>query len=407
MTTTDITMAQLSYTALAALAALLYAAARIVYNLYFHPLAKFPGPFLHRASRFPFVYRMLRGTLVTDVLAFHERYGSVVRLAPDELAFASPQAWRDIYGHRPGHDELPKSDMFYRNAGMPPSIVSEDKDSHAVLRRLLAGGFSDRSMRDQEPIIGAYVDLLVTRLREHAVDRDSKDPHTGLQRPRALDMTAWYNWTTFDIIGDLAFGEPFGGLDRAEYHPWVAAIGATVRSAAFLLAAKLLGLRALVLPAVRYAMKGRQEHSRRTQEKLNRRMEMKVERHDLIAPLLTVRDQMGPDRLRINASTLIVAGSETTATLLSGVTYLLLSNPETLRKVTDEVRSSFSSDDEITLLSVGGLTYMLACLNEALRVYPPVAGGMPRSTPNGEATVDGHVVPKDVSIADCPRRTYH
>ncbi|OIW22978.1 putative cytochrome P450 monooxygenase [Coniochaeta ligniaria NRRL 30616] len=400
-------MVQLSYTGLVALAALFCTIAHAIYNLYFHPLAKFPGPFLHRASRLPFIYRMLRGTLPTDVLAFHERYGTVVRLAPNELAFASHQAWRDIYGHKPGQDELPKSKLFYRNTGMPPSIVSEDKENHALLRRLLANGFSDRSMREQEPIIGSYVDLLIRRLREYSVDRDAKDETTGLQQRRKLDMTAWYNWTTFDIIGDLAFGEPFGCLDRAKYHPWVAAIGATIHSATILLIAKLLGLQPLLLPIFKRMMKGRKEHGKRTQEKLNRRMEMKVERHDLIEPLLTIKDELGPERLRINASTLIIAGSETTATLLTGVTYLLLSNPDTFRKLTDEVRSSFKSDDEITLLSVGSLTYMFACLNEALRVYPPVAGGMPRSTPNGEATIDGYVVPKDTSIAVWQWATNH
>ena len=72
--------------------------------------------------------------------------------------------------------------------------------------------------------------------------------------------------------------------------------------------------------------------------------------------------------LKANASVLIIAGSETTSTLLSGITYLLLRNPEQLERLTDEVRSSFKSDDEITLLSVNKLEYMLACLNEGLRL---------------------------------------
>ena len=69
-------------------------------------------------------------------------------------------------------------------------------------------------------------------------------------------------------------------------------------------------------------------------------------------------------RLLGNASVLVIAGSETTATLLAGVTYLLLRHPEAMKKVVDEVRSSFKSEEDITLTSVGNLTYMLACLNE-------------------------------------------
>jgi len=109
-------------------------------------------------------------------------------------------------------------------------------------------------------------------------------------------------------------------------------------------------------------------------------------------------------RLRINAGLLVIAGSETTATLLTGATYFLLSNPRTLEKLKAEVRSSFKSDNEITLTSVGNLTYMLACLNESLRRYPPVAVGLPRTVPKGGANVAGTFIPEGVSQAPRPPR---
>lgn len=80
------------------------------------------------------------------------------------------------------------------------------------------------------------------------------------------------------------------------------------------------------------------------------------------------------------------------------MTYLLLSNPETLRKVTDEIRSTFKSESEITMTSVNQLTYMLACLNEALRMYPPVAGGLPREVPPNGREILGRYVPGKASI---------
>lgn len=104
-------------------------------------------------------------------------------------------------------------------------------------------------------------------------------------------------------------------------------------------------------------------------------------------------------KLEMNAGLLIIAGSETTATLLSGAMFLLLTHPEALAKLTDEVRSSFSSDGEITLLSVGNLSYMLACLNESLRQYPPVASGLPRLSPKGGALVDGRFVAEGTQVA--------
>ncbi len=70
---------------------------RVVYNLFFHPLAKYKGPLLWSAFQFPFVRSMLAGDLPHDVNSFHEQYGNIVRIAPDELSFTDPAAWKDIY----------------------------------------------------------------------------------------------------------------------------------------------------------------------------------------------------------------------------------------------------------------------------------------------------------------------
>lgn len=296
-----------------------------------------------------------------------------------------------------GTDELPKSKIWYGNPGMPPSIVGETRENHALLRRQLAHGFSDRSMREQEPVIGSYVDLLVRRLREHAVDTDRRDNVTGLQGVKmALDMTMWYNWTTFDIISDLAFGEPFGSLDRAEYDPFVKLIGDALAANRWAIVIKFMGWGDLLMPVFRFFAKSRAEFGERTKRMLERRMQVK--RNDFIQGLLSNKDSwnMKLDRIQMNASLLLIAGSETTATLLSGVTFLLLKHPEWLKRVTDEVRSSFGSDQDITLMSVGKLECMLACLDEAMRHYPPVPSGLPRTVPQGGASICGSHIPEHV-----------
>lgn len=105
------------------------------------------------------------------------------------------------------------------------------------------------------------------------------------------------------------------------------------------------------------------------------------------------------DHLIANAEILIIGGSETTASLLSGVTYFLLENPEAHQKLRDEVRSTFRSQDEINLISVNKLSYMLACLDEGLRMYPPIANGLPRMCPRGGCTVLGHYLPANVGLS--------
>lgn len=78
------------------------------------------------------------------------------------------------------------------------------------------------------------------------------------------------------------------------------------------------------------------------------------------------------DEIRVNASTLVFAGSETTATALSGITYLLGTHPEVLAKLAKEVREHFSDESEIDLISCQHLKYMLAVLDEGLRLFPAV-----------------------------------
>ncbi len=53
-----------------------------------------------RATRIPHDYKVIKGVLVYDMLELHKQYGDVVRIAPNELAFANPEAWREIMGHR-------------------------------------------------------------------------------------------------------------------------------------------------------------------------------------------------------------------------------------------------------------------------------------------------------------------
>lgn len=268
------------------------------------------------------MYRQITGTLPCSILDFHARYGPVVRISPNALSFADPQAWKDIYGHRPhGEEEFAKLNLFYRIKGSPPSLLSETKEAHGALRKLMAHGFSDRSMRAQEGIIGGYVSALIRGLRGHCRSGKQKDVGVSEEEKETtvinmknttkqqtenmnqkeeehehervpLDMVSWYNWTTFDIIGDLAFGEPFGCLEKAEYDPWVDAVGKSVRFGCVMFALRLLGLEDWVCPLVRkLSGNARRFHRKRTMDKLQRRVKLTKERPDFLEGLLQKREE--------------------------------------------------------------------------------------------------------------------
>lgn len=211
----------------------------------------------------------------------------MVRVAPNELAFCNAKAWKDIMGHRTqGAPEFKKLSSFYRPVpNQPSNIVNSDGREHAVLRRQLSYGFSDRGLREQQPLIMKYVDLFIQRLHENCKDGKS------------IDIMAWYNFTTFDIIGDLAFGEPFGCLDNSEYHPWVQAIFQSARAATALHTANyfpLLKELVLKLLSTKYAQNMRAKNIERAKQKLQRRINIGGNggRPDLIEGLLKKKDEL-------------------------------------------------------------------------------------------------------------------
>ncbi|KXH65979.1 cytochrome P450 [Colletotrichum salicis] len=305
-------------------------------------------------------------------------------MGPNNIGFIDGNAWRDIYGMR-RRGQFEKAYEYYREGPEGPiSLLNAGPEEHARLRKWVSPYFSDRGMKEQEPVIGGYVDLLLRRLHENCDDGT-----------RALDLRDWFNFCTFDILGELAFSSSFGCLESAEYHPWVKIIAFQQKEIEWIGELNRQGLRFITAIIMKILAKNKLEFMGYTIKKLQTRIQS-GKQADIIESLLNNKEGMKLDMERLvqNSTLLIAAGSETTATLLTATSFLLLSNPEAYQKVVEEVRSSFSDPSEITLLSVNKLPYMLACLDEALRVFPVVPSWLPRRVTHGSATIDGNVVPE-------------
>jgi hypothetical protein len=87
----------------------------------------------------------------------------------------------------------------------------------------------------------------------------------------------------------------------------------------------------------------------------------------------------------------MLAGTDTTATLLPGLTCILSRNPEKLARLPKEARDTFSCFNDTTT-KLSQLVFLSACMEEALRMYPPLPVGLPRKTSEGGATVCGRCV---------------
>lgn len=238
-------------------------------------------------------------------------------------------------------------------------------------------------------LVRVYIDLLIKRLTEAC------DAGTPTQ-----DIVKWYNWTTFDLIGDLMFGEPFYCLATSTYHPWVNILFESIKAAViFSTTALFPGAQTLIMAmAPKKLLETRQYHQDLTIERTKSRIGRNTDRADFMSYILRHNDERGMSvgEIEASANAIIIAGSETTATLLSGVTWYLLKNLEVMKKLVKEIRGAFKTEDEITLVSVQNLKYMLAVLDEGMRVYPPVPVGLPRKIPRGGAVVNGAYVPANV-----------
>jgi cytochrome P450 len=334
---------------------------------------------------------MQRGTLVHLIQTFHQHYGDMIRVGPNEISCINPAAWQDIYGHHPGPNFEKNPLWMSRKANNGNSILSANDTNHHRIRKLISPAFSDKALREQEPILQAYVDTLIHRLQ------DQVKAGWGYT---VVDMVKWYNWTTFDIIGDLGFGETFGCLTDSRYHSWSSMVFNHFKAASLVTSTRFYPLLEKVLrmclPA---AVIKRQDHFQSSKDKIHRRLERATKSVDIMSYVLdpNVEGSMSIQEIETTFNILIIAGSETTASALSGTTNYLLRNPATLAKLVREIRGTYEVEAEINLSTLGKLPYLSAVIEEGLRMAPPVPSGLPRVVPKGGGKVCGEWLPEGVS----------
>jgi cytochrome P450 len=195
-------------------------------------------------------------------------------MGPDEVAVDGDPGWEDAYAfRRNGRDEFMRDPAFFNiSTGKTvshPSIFLTDREGHSRQRRILAHAFSQNAMYEQEPIIKHYVDLFISRI------------HTFAAAGTAVDIVKWFNFTTFDIIGELTFGESFDCLEQNEMHPWVALIFSAMRAGEIIrFFIKYPLTRSIVMLLIGKTLsKKRADHLALTMEKTMRRTALGPEGH--------------------------------------------------------------------------------------------------------------------------------
>ncbi|KIW21860.1 hypothetical protein, variant 1 [Cladophialophora immunda] len=400
---------------------ILYVLSVCFYRLTLHPLARIPGPFLSKLTDWSIVLQASSGSRHILTWKEHKEYGTIVRIGPNTLSFNTASALKAIYASR--HVNLQKAPWYLTiDAGSgAASVHSEiDRDRHAFRRRVLDQAVSDLAEQPILDKIKTWVGYLGSESK--ANEQDWSEP---------TDMKDWCNWLSFDIMGELTFGQSFGCVDKGEYR-FVSDV--VLNATKFVYVAGFWPFISLVRPllgtkwaSLLFAKKAHEYEAyiRYANSMMERRIGAEknptqtldgtptTRRKDFVHHLLHARDPQTDkgltlSELHADSALLIHAGSDTTALTLSAAIFYLVHHPLVLATLQGLVRTTFPTLDSIRAGSeLLSLPYLRACIDETMRLAPPVPSHLPREVLAGGIEIDGSFFPEGTIVGVAPWSIHH
>ncbi|KAI0695303.1 cytochrome P450 [Cytidiella melzeri] len=347
------------------------AASIIAYRLSpFHPLARYPGPLMCKVSKWWIVWETRGGVQHLWYQRLHQIYGDAVRVGPNELSLRDSSLLTAVMGTT----GLPKGPSRQAQ-GMYPEVQSlimyRDPAEHSRRRKPWNRAFNSTALKEYHPIISRRVSQLVERIA-------SQDG--------AIDLSLWLSWFTYDFMSDLAFGGGSAMLQNGDgddlWHILKSGLAATtVFEQVSWLPHILKILPALKTRAIRMRALG-----------INRaqaRLEAGSQTKDIFYYLSNedgVEKQNPPKPVVISDGFLaVIAGSDSTATVLSAAFWGMLSRPDIYQRLRMEVDRFFPPEENSTINrgQHAQMVFLEAVINESLRLFPPGPSGSQRAPPVG------------------------
>ena len=267
------------------------------------------------------------------------------------------------------------------------SITDANDKDHTRIRRAWAHGFSEKSLKEQEPLITHHVDLLLDKLSQQDGD---------------VDIVKWLTYLVFDITGDLTFGESFGCVEGDRNHAWVATVLQFIKASVLIASCRYYPLLYYVIERFipKSALEKKKQHYMMTKQKVQHRLAAKKDRSDFMQHMISSHHELTDAEIENTAAIIVVAGSSTTKDTLAGAIYYLLRFPEALELLVKEIRGTYSSKADMNLTNLSQLPYLSAVIQEALRLVAPVALGLQREVPKGGDTICGQWFQEGVSTVN-------
>lgn len=350
----------------------------IVHAIYLHPLAAFKGPLLARFSPYYMVSWEVNSSRVLGSYGLLQKYGSPVRISPNELMYADEKSYLEIYGQ--SAQFCLKDPMFdnFTVTGATHLLNARDRRRHAGIRRLLNPGLSKAGVTKFEPYIAQRVEKFVR-------DTFGKSAETGGE---AVDIHHDTRSLFLDIVSYLSFGKTFDA-DNGQQMEVSKAINAF--AVVVPLSAMVPLLRWLPSPSFQAALRTVRNFERFTRNLIieyAKTCRESVEKQDQAKPQWLLQDlvtsvdaetgrRASVDELVENAMIFIVAGTDTSAISIYSVLWELGKRPDAQRKLVREIRTAFPDPevmptykDVSTLVSVGALIVIAKTHNADCLLLP-------------------------------------
>ncbi|KAL2843326.1 cytochrome P450 [Aspergillus pseudoustus] len=389
-------------------------------------LSDIPAPGLAAFTNFWLLLQTRKGHRFLVVDEAHKKHGKLVRIAPRQVSIADDAAIQAVYGHGNG---FLKADFYDAFVSIRRGLFNtRDRAEHSRKRKTVSHTFSMKSIGQFEQYIHGNIEKLVKQLNRIADLQGN--PKSGYATVDALN---WFNFVAFDIIGDLAFGAPFGMLDKGQdiaemrkspndppkYVQAVEVLNRRGEVSATLGCYPALKPFAGYLPD-RFFRDGLEAVENlagiaiaRVNERLRPEVMANNTRVDLLARLMEGKDEngnkLGRAELTAEALTQLIAGSDTTSNTSCAILYWALRTPGVIAKLHKVLDEAIPKDIDVPTHSmVKEIPYLQWVIWETMRIHSTSAMGLPREIPEGNAPVEicGHMFyPGDV--LSVPSYTIH
>lgn len=387
----------------------------------FSHLRKIPAPSLAPFTNLWLLLQARRGHRFLAVHDAHNKLGKVVRIAPNHTSIADDSAINAIYGHGNG---FLKSDYYDAFVSIQRGLFNtRDRAQHTRKRKIVSHTFSTKSITQFETYMNNNLSLFVKQW-----DSMSDRAHGGFFK---IDALHWFNYLAFDIIGDLAFGAPFGMLEKGKditeiqktpngpvsYAPAVEVLNRRGEVSGTLGCLPQLKPYAKWLPDKFFSqgLEAVENLAGIAVARVSARLDSGQEtgRVDLLARLMEGKDEtgekLGRAELTAEALTQLIAGSDTTSNTSCALLYWVLKTPGVIEKLQaelDEVMPTGSSPVP-SFAQVRDLKYLDAVIKETMRIHSTSSLGLPREVPPGPGvTILDHHFPAG-SVVSVPAYTIH